>query len=269
MYLAILHYKVPREEREPYLEKHRAFLQEGYAKGDFVVSGPLLNGKGGIIFSTCTRRGEFEQLLQKDPFKIQDLADYEIVGFEPTKFHPDFSCFIRERDKEEIELVPHNPNWKHVFEAEKEALSSILKDTLIDVHHIGSTAIPGIHAKPIIDILPVVRDVHDVDRVSDAFEALGYEVKGEFGISGRRFFTKRTNGKRTFNVHIFEKDHPAVDRHLHFRDYMLAHPEDAQAYSDIKKKLVTNCPNDLEKYCWGKNDFVKVMEIKAAKWRKF
>src|SRR5688572_29713784 len=106
MYLAILHYKVPREKREPYLLEHRAFLEKGYENNDFIVSGPLLNGKGGLIFSTLTRRGDFEQLLKKDPFMIHDLASYEVIGFDPTKFHKDFSSFVREREKEEIELLP-------------------------------------------------------------------------------------------------------------------------------------------------------------------
>lgn len=266
MYFAIIHYKVPREEIELLLDAHRAFLQEGYDKGHFIVSGPLLNYKGGVVFSTIPNRGDFEQLLSNDPLTIHDVASYETYGFEPTMFNDAFSTFILERQKEDIELLPHDPHWSQVFESEKEALSKILKSTLIDLHHIGSTSISGIHAKPIIDMLPVVDDINAIDALDEAFESLGYEIKREFGISGRRFFIKRINGKRTFNVHIFQKGHPDIERHLLFRDYMRAHPDDAESYSNLKKKLIEKFPNDIEKYCWGKDDFVKAMEEKAKNW---
>ncbi len=266
MYFAVIRYKVPRDEIESLIEEHREFLQDGYEKGYFIVSGPLLDFKGGVIFSTITRRGDFEQILNQDPLIINQVASFETFGFEPTKFDSRFAAFLTERDKEEIEILPHDPHWYNIFEEEKKALSRILNNSLIDLHHIGSTSIPGIYAKPIIDILPVVDDIRHVDTLDEAFKSLGYEVKREFGIPGRRFFTKRLNGKRTFNVHIFQKGHADINRHLLFRDYMRVHPEDAEAYSNLKRTLVQNFPTDIEKYCWGKNDFVKSIEEKATNW---
>ena len=268
MYLAILHYKVAREEIEPYLSAHTAFLKKGYARGDFIVSGRMLNDKGGIILSPLTSRAEFDQILKEDPFKIHNLATYEIIGFDPSRFHPDFSSFIREREKESIELVPYSSAWEETFKNEAGALKEILGKNFVDIHHIGSTAIPGIMAKPIIDILPVVKKIEDVDKLTSAFEKLGYTVKGEYGIPGRRFFTKSAGGKRCFNVHIFQEGHPDIERHLRFRDHMRTHPEDAEAYSDLKIELVAKAPDDMEKYCWGKEDFVKAIELKAFLWRK-
>lgn len=267
MFLAILQYKVPRTEIESYLSEHIAFLKDGYAKGELIVSGPMLDEKGGVILSALTRRGEFDELLKKDPFKIHDLASYEIIAFEPSRFHPGFAPFIREPEREEIELVPYTPQWEVRFQEEATALSQALGETLVTVHHIGSTAIPGMIAKPIVDMLPVVKDISAVDRLTPVLKALGYEAKGEYGMPGRRFFIKRHQGKRIVNVHIFEESHPAIERHLCFRDYVRAHPEEAAAYAALKKRLVMKSPDDIERYCWGKDDFLQAIEKKALLWR--
>jgi GrpB-like predicted nucleotidyltransferase (UPF0157 family)/uncharacterized protein YciI len=267
MFLALLRYKVPPEEIEPYRKDHIAFLNAGYANNDLIVSGRMMTGKGGVILSPLTQRVDFEQLLRKDPFMVHDLADYEIIPFSPSRFHPDFASFIREPEREKIDLVPYSPEWETIYNAEAELLSQALGDTLQEIHHIGSTAIPGIVAKPIIDILPVVNDIHAVDLLTPSLEALGYEARGEFGMPGRRFFVKRQNGIRTFNVHIFETGHPDIERHVRFRDYLRNHPDDADSYSKLKKDLVKQSPDDIEQYCWGKEDFVKATELKAFLWR--
>jgi GrpB-like predicted nucleotidyltransferase (UPF0157 family)/uncharacterized protein YciI len=269
MLLALLHYKVPYEEIEAYVPEHIAFLKKGYAKGDFIVSGPRLDKKGGVILSPLTRRAVFMEILKEDPFMVHDLASYDIIAFDPSRFHPDFAPFICDPEVEEIELVPYTPQWKSQFEEEAEALSSALAETIVTIHHIGSTSIPGIVAKPIIDIIPVVKNIQAVDKLTSSLEALGYESRGEYGMPGRRFFVKKQAGKKNFNVHIFEEGHPDIERHLRFRDYLLNHPEDASAYSKLKEKLVTQSPDDMEKYSWGKEDFIKATEIKAFLWRSF
>lgn len=73
-----------------------------------------------------------------------------------------------------------------MFENEAETIKTILGDNLLQAFHIGSTSVPGLKAKPIIDIMPVVRDIEQVDKYTQAFEAAGYEVMGEYGIAGRR-----------------------------------------------------------------------------------
>lgn len=267
MYLAILHYKDPPEKLALHLPDHIAFLKKGYAQGNFIVSGRMFNDKGEVILSPLIGRWDFEQLLKEDPFKAHNLADYEIIGFEPSHFHLDFASFIRERDKIIIELVSYTPQWTESFQQEAKALKDIFKDNLVEIHHIGSTAIPGIIAKPIIDILVMVKDIEDVDKATPAFEKEGYVVKGEFGIPGRRFFMKSNDGKRLFHLHVFQEGHPDIERHLRFLNYMLEHPEDVEAYSELKKELVTKAPDDMEKYSWGKDDFVKATQLKAFLWR--
>src|SRR3990167_6561183 len=96
MYLAILTYKVPREELEPFLPAHFAFLDEAYDKSELIVSGRMMTGRGGVMLSPLIQRVDFEALIKKDPLKINDLADYEIIAFDPTRFHPDFASYIRE-----------------------------------------------------------------------------------------------------------------------------------------------------------------------------
>lgn len=167
-----------------------------------------------------------------------------------------------------VEVVPHDPKWHQAFEEESKRVAIALGETVVATHHIGSTAIPTIYAKPIIDMLVEVRDISEVDRQNSAMQALGYESMGEFGIPGRRFFRKGNEaGIRTHHVHTFEVDSAQVKRHLAFRDYMRVHAEDAQQYSELKQELAKKNPDSIEGYMDGKDEFIKEMDKKAAKWR--
>ena len=164
-----------------------------------------------------------------------------------------------------IEVVPHDPSWKDTYQKEARKILEVLGDELVEIHHIGSTSIPGIYAKPIIDVLGGARRIENIDKYNDAMAKIGYQARGEFGLPGRRFFVKGVP-KRTFNLHIFESGSPELTRHLNFRDYMIAHPEDALQYSELKKKLAKEHFGDLDGYCDGKDAFVKEMERKAIEW---
>jgi GrpB-like predicted nucleotidyltransferase (UPF0157 family) len=167
-----------------------------------------------------------------------------------------------------IEVVPHNPRWRDAFEAEAEEVAAALGGNVVAVHHIGSTAIPNIHAKPVIDLLVEVRDVAEVDGRSPAMESLGYEAMGEYGIPGRRFFRKDSReGVRTHNVHAFEAGSSEVERHLAFRDYMIAHPSEAQSYGELKRRLAEEHPQSPEGYMDGKDGFIREVDRRAARWR--
>jgi len=114
----------------------------------------------------------------------------------------------------------------------------------IDVHHIGSTSVPGLAAKPVIDMVPVVRDIMDVEKSNHAMQQLGYEAKGEYGIPFRRYYQKGGE-QRTHNVHVFEEGNPEIERHLKFRDWMISHADDRDAYAKIKQELAQKYPNDI------------------------
>lgn len=168
-----------------------------------------------------------------------------------------------------VEVVPHDPTWRSKFEVEAKLIALALGDNVVDIQHIGSTSIPSIYAKPIIDILVQVKDIAKIDEQCSAMTALGYKNMGEFGIPGRCFFRKHNEqGIRTHHVHIFNIDVTEIQRHLAFRDYMIAHPEDAIKYSDLKRELAKQYPDDIEGYVNGKDGFIKEMERKAIEWKR-
>ncbi|HEX6372393.1 MAG TPA: GrpB family protein [Longimicrobium sp.] len=167
-----------------------------------------------------------------------------------------------------VQVVPHDPGWRDAFEAEAKHIAAALGDTVVAIHHIGSTAIPHIHAKPVVDLLVEVRDPGEADRRSSAMASLGYEVLGEYGIPGRRYFRKDTpQGIRTHNVHAFRAGSEEVVRHLAFRDYMIAHPGDARRYSELKRRLAEEHPQSMDGYMDGKDAFIREMDRRAARWR--
>src|SRR4028119_2538328 len=169
----------------------------------------------------------------------------------------------RKLDFFKVEVVPHDPNWRCAFETESKLIALALRDNVVAIHHIGSTAIPQIHAKPIIDMLVEVKDILKIDTHSSEIEALGYQAMGEFGISGRRYFRKG----RSHHIHSFEVGSPQIERHLAFRDYMITHSEDAQQYSELKRELANKYYDNIQGYMDGKDEFIKAMDLKAAKWR--
>ncbi len=147
-------------------------------------------------------------------------------------------------------------------------LREALGDAVMLVEHVGSTAVPGLVAKPIIDILLEVRDVERLDGFHPEMAGLGYEVRGEFGIPGRRFFVKSTGPRRTHHVHAFATGSPGLERHLAFRDYMISHPKEAEAYGRLKESLAKEFPTDIEGYMNGKDAFIKEIEEKALAWSR-
>ncbi len=152
-----------------------------------------------------------------------------------------------------IKVVDYNPAWKDLYCAEAQNISAILGDDLLAIYHIGSTAVEGLAAKPIIDIMPVVREITAVDRFNAEFEALGYEPMGEFGIPGRRYFRKGGNN-RTHHVHVFDaRNREDIDRHLAVRDFLRAHPGAAREYGALKRGLAEIFTQDNEGYSDGKD----------------
>jgi GrpB-like predicted nucleotidyltransferase (UPF0157 family) len=154
-----------------------------------------------------------------------------------------------------------------MFEAEAAQLRAVLSDMAIELHHIGSTAIKGIYAKPIIDMLLIVQDLPSLDTRSSHICELGYQAMGEFGIPERRYFRKDSPaGERTHHLHAFVHGSAGALRHLAFRDYINHHPDAAQQYSALKQTLAAQCAGDSDAYMDGKDAFVKLHEAKALAW---
>lgn len=166
----------------------------------------------------------------------------------------------------EIKVVEYNENWEKEYKKEESNIKDILGDTLISVHHIGSTSVKGLKAKPIIDILIVAKDINKLDNYKKEFENLGYEVMGEFGISGRRYYRKGGDN-RTHQIHAFDYlNIYEIERHLIFRDYLRQNPDVCKEYGELKTKLAKLYPKNIDGYGDGKNDFVKQTEKDSIIW---
>ena len=162
-----------------------------------------------------------------------------------------------------ITVVNYDPEWPSKYVRERDYITEILKDNCISIYHIGSTSVPGLAAKPIIDIMAVVRSLEEVDTVAEKFSEIGYEYLGEFGITGRRYLRKGGD-ERTHQIHIFQADDwNNIGRHLAFRDYMRTHKKERNEYAKIKKDLAQEFPYDIDGYCDGKENFVREMEERA------
>ncbi|MFO8037675.1 MAG: GrpB family protein [Anaerolineales bacterium] len=171
-------------------------------------------------------------------------------------------------EQREVILVSHKPEWLDLARQEGERIKNTLSVDVIAVHHIGSTAIPGIKAKPILDFLLVVKDLDALDQKNHEMESLGYTAKGERGIPGRRFFSKDTNGKRSHHVHAFQPNNSEIKRHLIFRDYLLTHPKDARDYESLKEELAARFPHRSGDYTEGKTGFIQETVVKARRWKR-
>ncbi|HEX9018929.1 MAG TPA: GrpB family protein [Anaerolineaceae bacterium] len=165
-----------------------------------------------------------------------------------------------------VEVVPYHSDWPKRFAMEAAELSAIFGERLLSIHHFGSTSIPGTSAKPIIDILVIVKDINTVDTLNPRLLKMGYSAIGEYGIPGRRFFYKGTHELRSHHLHVYQAGNPHILRHLAFRDFMRTHPLHAQAYSLLKESLASQFPEDMESYIAGKSDFIKEHEKRALEW---
>jgi GrpB-like predicted nucleotidyltransferase (UPF0157 family) len=168
-----------------------------------------------------------------------------------------------------IHLEPHDPNWALQFETEKTRILEVLGEcgrggVAWAVHHIGSTAIPGLHAKPVLDICVELYPAPLEENHIAALERLDYEYRGEAGIPGRQFF--RTN-PRTVHLHAFALDTPEVHNHLLFRDYLRAHPLEASCYETLKLRLAEQFSHDRAAYTNGKHDLIQELLTAAKKWQ--
>ncbi len=164
-----------------------------------------------------------------------------------------------------VEVTPYNEKWVQVYAKEAQALRYVFEACLVNIHHIGSTAVHGLHAKPIIDIMPVVWDISLVDKCTEPMGDIGYDPKGENGIPGRRYFQKGGDD-RTHHVHVFQVGSSYIRRHLAFRDYLRTHPNAARHYGDLKLRLAGEFPYDIESYIHGKESLVKDIEQRALEW---
>lgn len=174
---------------------------------------------------------------------------------------------MNQPERHAVYIVPHDSQWPVRAKYEADRLVTALGNNLLKVEHIGSTSVAGLAAKPVIDLLPIVKSIDALDKQSALIKALGYIWHGEFGIAGRRFCTlTNAAGIREVHVHCFEYTSPQIRRHLAFRDYLRAHPEIAKAYEAEKQRAALLHPHDSFEYNFEKGAWVQRYEAKALAW---
>ncbi len=167
--------------------------------------------------------------------------------------------------REEVATSPYDPRWPTVFRQEQAHLHACLpSDLIVRIEHFGSTAVPGLSAKPIVDVLVEVTDLQATrDRIVPILESQGYDYfwRPTFGDDGPPFyawFIKREpgTGVRTHHIHMVEGQFVEHWDRLLFRDYLIEHPEVAKEYEELKAQLAATSPRDRVAYTQGKTEFV-------------
>ena len=140
-------------------------------------------------------------------------------------------------------------------------------DEAVGVEHIGSTAVPGLAAKPVIDLMAGVRELPLRRREISALARYGYEFRGEAGVPDRAFFRKFTSGVRTHHLHVTVFGSEFWREHLLFRDYLRTHPGEARRYETLKRELAKTHLADRELYTAGKSGLILGLLARARAWR--
>lgn len=161
-----------------------------------------------------------------------------------------------------VKLVPHNPEWNELFLAEKARLLEILGDLVVDIQHVGSTAISTIPAKPIIDVAVLVKSLEKVKECAGKMEALGYQKKQE-NRSERLFFTKGPEENRIIYLHMGDESTNYINDMIIFRDYLIRNPAEARKYTELKNGLAKKFADNREPYTAAKEKFIEGMLEKA------
>ena len=164
-------------------------------------------------------------------------------------------------------ICVYDARWPDLFAMEARVLQRALGDAILALHHIGSTAVPGLIAKPVIDIAGEARSLEEIDGLASAMTSCGYEARGAYGIDGRRYFSKAATdpGGVGFHVHVFAEGSAHIDRHILFRNYLAASPETAGAYAKLKQSLSDEEGAVVPDYTERKAPFIeRVLRLASA-----
>jgi GrpB-like predicted nucleotidyltransferase (UPF0157 family) len=228
----------------------------------------------------------FRDYLRKDASAASKYAELkrslaQVHGLDINAYTNAKSVFIedvieraRTDTPPDIYLADYDPRWPLLFEEERERLKAAIGEWSADIQHVGSTSIPGIAAKPIIDIAVHLRSLVDALYCITPLMELGYECLGEFGIPGRIYFRKRTDQPirgqshegigRTHQIHMYELTNEQYEKQIVFRDYLRAHPDALKDYEALKRQLAERHARDVEAYAMAKSDFVQSILRSAA-----
>lgn len=164
-----------------------------------------------------------------------------------------------------IIIVDYSPDWSIQYEQEKTQILNALGNEIVDIQHIGSTSVPGLAAKPVIDILLGLSQIPPQPTQISNLEVLGYLYCGELGIPGRHYF--RRGMPRTHQIHAVLVESEFWKTHVLFRDFLRMHPEAAQQYEAEKRKLAEKFHNDRDRYTASKAPLIEQLLIQAKAWQ--
>lgn len=158
-----------------------------------------------------------------------------------------------------VVIVDYDPQWPALYTEEKRRILTVIGDAVIAIEHVGSTAVPGLGAKPIIDIMAAVRRLPDAEKCVEPLRTIGFEYVPEYNevIPERRYFHKGPAEARTHHLHMVELTSGFWEKHLLFRDLLRTHPEEAQRYCQLKKELAANVGSDRETYTEVKTSYIE------------
>ncbi len=165
-----------------------------------------------------------------------------------------------------VEIAEYDPKWPRLSRAEKKLILGAVGHIVVRIEHIGSTAVPGLGAKSIIDLLVAVKNLGDADDCIEPLRAIGYEYEPEHEaqIPERRFFSKgEPPGEQHCHLHMVELTSDFWNRHLLFRNYLRAHPETAREYEKLKRQLASQYGTNREGYTEAKTPFIESIVAKA------
>lgn len=169
-------------------------------------------------------------------------------------------------DREKVRLSPYQSVWVEEFAQEAARLRTALGNCAIEIEHVGSTSIPGMAAKPLIDIMVTVPNLHGEPNILPRLEHLGYEFRPEASDENRLFLAKGARTRRTHHVHVVQHGGEEAVKLRTFRDYLKGHPEVAREYLALKLQLAAAHQNDRASYSAGKDEFIRrILALAVAK----
>ena len=172
---------------------------------------------------------------------------------------------MQDYKKRKYTLEKYNSQWVLQFSIEAAKLRQVFGEKARAIHHIGSTAVPGLSGKPTIDILVLIDDLSEVENFESPMQKLGYTNLGEYVTSDSRLFAKEKNNTRLYNTHVFEEKHPDVQEMLQLRDYLRVHHQEMEAYSKLKEKLYAKYPTDYASYRKTKDEYMDNLKARILR----
>jgi GrpB-like predicted nucleotidyltransferase (UPF0157 family) len=168
------------------------------------------------------------------------------------------------RSHDPVRIVDYDPSWPDLFQTECQALGEVFEGRVV-VEHVGSTSVPGLAAKPIVDILIGAASLKIIESRAPAIEALGYRYRPEFeeALPMRRYFEKPPETGQTHHLHCVEEGGDFWRDHLLFRDFLRGHPEVAVDYAALKRDLARRYGRDREGYSDAKSSFIEAVKTRA------